>query len=72
MEVRAEMAANVWRVLATEGQHVRDGETLLILESMKMEIPVLADSEGRVERLEVADGDAVQEGDLLMVIRGGK
>lgn len=70
MEVRAEMAANVWRILATEGQHVRDGETLLILESMKMEIPMLADSEGKVERLEVAEGDAVQEGDLLMVIRG--
>lgn len=72
MEVRAEMAANVWHVLATEGQHVRDGETLLILESMKMEIPVHVDSEGKVERVEVAEGDAVQEGDLLMVIRGGE
>ena len=41
-EVRAEMVANVWKVVAVEGDHVDDGDTLVILESMKMEIPVLA------------------------------
>jgi acetyl-CoA carboxylase biotin carboxyl carrier protein len=42
-EVRAEMVANVWKVVAAEGDSVEDGDTLVILESMKMEIPVLAE-----------------------------
>ena len=46
-EVRAEMVANVWRVLVAEGDHVDDGDTLVILESMKMEIPVLAETAAR-------------------------
>ena len=63
-EIRAEMVANVWKVVATEGDHVDDGDTLVILESMKMEIPVLAESAGTVT-LHVAEGDVVQEGDLI-------
>ncbi|MGH3271131.1 MAG: biotin/lipoyl-binding carrier protein, partial [Trebonia sp.] len=42
-EIRAEMVANVWKVLVSEGDQVDDGDTLVILESMKMEIPVLAE-----------------------------
>ena len=45
-EVRAEMVANVWKVVASAGDTVADGDTLVILESMKMEIPVLAESRG--------------------------
>ncbi|HEY2508759.1 MAG TPA: biotin/lipoyl-binding carrier protein [Streptosporangiaceae bacterium] len=67
-EVRAEMVANVWKVVAAEGDAVADGDTLVILESMKMEIPVLAEDSGRVTRLAVAEGDVVQEGDLIAVI----
>jgi len=67
-EVRAEMVANVWRVVAAEGDHVEDGDTLVILESMKMEIPVLAEQAGTVSRLHVAEGDVVQEDDLIAVI----
>ena len=67
-EVRAEMVANVWKVVAAEGEAVADGDTLVILESMKMEIPVLAESAGTVTRLAVAEGDVVQEGDLIAVI----
>jgi acetyl-CoA carboxylase biotin carboxyl carrier protein len=67
-EVRAEMVANVWKVVAAEGDTVADGDTLVILESMKMEIPVLAESSGTVARLAVAEGDVVQEGDLIAVI----
>ena len=67
-EVRAEMVANVWKVVAAEGDHVDDGDTLVILESMKMEIPVLAEVSGKVSRLGVAEGDVVQEGDLIAVI----
>ena len=67
-EVRAEMVANVWKVVVAQGDHVADGDTLVILESMKMEIPVLAESDGVVVELHVAEGDVVQEGDVLAVL----
>lgn len=67
-EVRAEMVANVWRVLVAEGEQVSDGDTLVILESMKMEIPVLTEQSGTVTKLHVAEGDVVQEDDLIAII----
>jgi biotin carboxyl carrier protein len=67
-EVRAEMVANVWKVVATEGDQVEDGDTLVILESMKMEIPVLAEGSGTLTKLHVGEGDVVQEGDLIATI----
>jgi biotin carboxyl carrier protein len=67
-EVRAEMVANVWKVVVTEGDEVSDGDTLVILESMKMEIPVIAESDGMVTKLAVDEGDVVQEGDLIAII----
>jgi acetyl-CoA carboxylase biotin carboxyl carrier protein len=67
-EVRAEMVANVWKVVAAEGDQVEDGDTLVILESMKMEIPVLAEEAGTLAKLHVAEGDVVQEGDLIATI----
>ncbi|HXB51007.1 MAG TPA: biotin/lipoyl-binding carrier protein [Streptosporangiaceae bacterium] len=67
-EVRAEMVANVWKVVAAEGDTVADGDTLVILESMKMEIPVLAEGSGTLTKLAVAEGDVVQEGDLIAVV----
>jgi acetyl-CoA carboxylase biotin carboxyl carrier protein len=67
-EVRAEMVANVWKVLVAEGDHVDEGDTLVILESMKMEIPVLAEDGGTVTKLHVAEGDVVQEDDLIAEI----
>jgi biotin carboxyl carrier protein len=67
-EIRAEMVANVWKVVASQGDPVSEGDTLVILESMKMEIPVVAESDGRLARLAVNEGDVVQEGDLIAVI----
>ena len=67
-EVRAEMVANVWKVVTAEGDQVEDGDTLVILESMKMEIPVLAEEAGTVAKLHEAEGDVVQEGDLIATI----
>ncbi|HEV3291873.1 MAG TPA: biotin/lipoyl-binding carrier protein [Streptosporangiaceae bacterium] len=67
-EVRAEMVANVWKVVATEGDQIEDGDTLVILESMKMEIPVLAEGSGTLAKLHVSEGDVVQEGDLIATI----
>ena len=67
-EVRAEMVANVWKVLVAAGDSVEDGDTLVILESMKMEIPVIVEVSGTVAELRVNEGDVVQEGDIIAVI----
>jgi biotin carboxyl carrier protein len=67
-EVRAEMVANVWKVVAAEGDQVDEGDTLVILETMKMEIPVLTEDPGVITKMHVAEGDVVQEGDLIAVI----
>ena len=67
-EVRAEMVASVWKTVAVEGDRVAEGDVLVVLESMKMEIPVLAETAGTVTSLPVAEGTVVQEGDLLAVI----
>lgn len=67
-EIRAEMVANVWKVVAAAGDSVDDGDTLVILESMKMEIPVVAESAGVIKSIDVNEGDVVQEGDLIAVV----
>ncbi|NEE02558.1 biotin/lipoyl-binding carrier protein [Phytoactinopolyspora halotolerans] len=67
-QVAAEMVANVHSVVVSEGDRIDAGGTLLILESMKMEIPVLAESGGVVTDVKVAAGDVVQEGDILVVL----
>jgi acetyl-CoA carboxylase biotin carboxyl carrier protein len=67
-EIRAEMVANVWKVVTSPGATVAEGDTLVILESMKMEIPVIAETDGTVSQLAVNEGDVVQEGDLIAVI----
>jgi acetyl-CoA carboxylase biotin carboxyl carrier protein len=67
-EVRAEMVANVWKIVVAAGDGVEDGDTLVILESMKMEIPVIAERSGRVTELRVSEGDVVQEGDVIAII----
>ncbi len=68
MEVQAEITANVWQVPAEVGQRVAEGDTLVILESMKMEIPVEAPCAGTVAEMRVAPNDQVQEGDVIAVI----
>ena len=65
IEVRAEIAASVWRLLVAPGATVGRGQQLAILESMKMEIPVEAPAAGIVRSVEVAEGAMVQEGSLL-------
>ena len=67
-EIHAEMVAQVWKVVANAGDQVSVGDTLLILESMKMEIPVLVEHAGVVTEICVAEGDVVHEGDTLVVL----
>lgn len=67
-EIHAEMVANVLKVVVSEGQKVAEGDTVVILESMKMEIPVLTESAGLLTKLAVREGDVVQEHDLIAVV----
>jgi acetyl-CoA carboxylase biotin carboxyl carrier protein len=66
--VEAEMVANVWKVLVAPGATVAEGDTLVILESMKMEIPVVAPQGGTVTAVNVVEGGVVQEGDVIAVV----
>ena len=65
MQIKAELAGNLWKIVVREGQQVRADETLMILESMKMEIPINAPRAGRVAKVHVKEGQTVQEGQLL-------
>ena len=67
-EVRAEITANVWQVRTEVGATVAQDDELVILESMKMEIPVTAPSAGTVTEVRVAPDDKVQEGDVVVVL----
>ena len=68
MQIKAELAGNLWKILVREGQQVQADETLMILESMKMEIPVTAPGAGRVTKIHVKEGQTVQEGQLLIEV----
>ena len=67
-EILAEMVASVLSVAVEAGAQVAVGDTVILLESMKMEIPVLAEVAGTVREVRVVPGDVVQEGDLLLVL----
>ena len=67
-EIHAEMVSSVWKVLVQPGAPVAAGETLVILESMKMEIPVLTEQAGTIQDLHVAEGEVLQEGDLIATV----
>jgi acetyl-CoA carboxylase biotin carboxyl carrier protein len=67
-DVVAEMVANVMKVDVAPGDRVAVGDAVVLLESMKMEIPVLAEQAGTVAAVRVGEGDVVQEGDILVTI----
>jgi len=67
-EVRSEIAGLIWKVVASVGQTVVADEPLVIIESMKMEIPVLAAKGGLVQEVRVNEGDEIAEGQILLVL----
>ena len=71
-EIQAEMVSSVWKVLVEPGAEVSAGDTLVILESMKMEIPVLTERAGTVQDLHVVEGEVLQEGDLIATVLAGQ
>jgi acetyl-CoA carboxylase biotin carboxyl carrier protein len=68
VQIKAELAGNLWKIVVREGQQVRADETLMILESMKMEIPVNSPHAGRVTTIHVREGQTVQEGQTLIEV----
>ncbi|HWL12817.1 MAG TPA: acetyl-CoA carboxylase biotin carboxyl carrier protein subunit [Ureibacillus sp.] len=67
-EIKAQMAGTIFEVCVKEGDAVSSGQTVLILESMKMEIPIEAEADGTVAKINVAEGDFVDEEDVLVVL----
>ena len=65
-DVKSEVTGSVWKIVTVVGQKLEPGDTIMIIESMKMEIPVNAPAAGRVARVHVSEGDTVQEGQLLV------
>jgi biotin carboxyl carrier protein len=68
IEARADIVGNVWKITARVGDQVARGDTVAVLESMKMEIPVTAPSGGHVSRILVGVNQIVQEGDAILEI----
>jgi acetyl-CoA carboxylase biotin carboxyl carrier protein len=67
-DVEAHITGTVWKVECAVGQKVAEGDTLVILESMKMEMPVEAEDEGVVKEIVCEEGQSVSEGDTLVVL----
>ena len=65
-DVEAHITGTVWKIECQVGQQVEEGDTLVILESMKMEMPVEAEDEGTVKAILVEEGQSVSEGDPLV------
>ena len=63
--VKAEIAGSIWKIVKAVGDRVSEGDTLMIMESMKMEIPVIASEEGTIKTISVSEGESVQEGMVL-------
>jgi len=68
VDIVAEMVANVMKVVVAPGDRLNSGDTVVLLESMKMEIPVLVEEPGTVSAVKVSEGDVVQEGDVLVTV----
>ena len=66
--VEANITGTVWKVEVSVGDRVEEGDTVVILESMKMEMPVEAEDEGTVKEILVQEGQSVSEGDTLVVL----
>ena len=68
IEVEAQIAGNVWKIEKTVGEELAEEDVILVIESMKMEIPVEAPCSGRLSEIRVAEGDSIEEGTVLAVI----
>ena len=70
IEAKSEVTGSVWKIVTTVGQKLEPGDTVMIIESMKMEIPVIAEDGGTVGEFTVAEGAAVTEGQVVARLEG--
>ena len=67
-DVEAHITGTVWKVECEVGQQIEEGDTVVIIESMKMEMPVEAEDDGKVKEIRCSEGQSVSEGDTLVVL----
>ena len=68
VNIEAHITGTVWKIEVAIGDEVSDGDTVVILESMKMEMPVEVEDDGKVAEIRCEEGQSVQEGDVLVVL----
>ena len=68
IEVKSVVTGSVWKIVASVGQKLAPGDEIMVLESMKMEIPVIVDDGGVLKEIKVAEGASVTEGQVLAVV----
>jgi acetyl-CoA carboxylase biotin carboxyl carrier protein len=67
-DIEAHITGTVWKIEVKAGDSIEEGDTVVILESMKMEMPVEAEDDGVVKEIKCAEGQSVHEGDILVVL----
>lgn len=67
-EIKANMAGNIWKILVNVGDEVETEQEVVILESMKMEIPIEAEEKGKVAEIKKKEGEFVNEGDVILML----
>ncbi|HVO87832.1 MAG TPA: biotin/lipoyl-binding carrier protein [Casimicrobiaceae bacterium] len=67
-EAKTDVSGAVWKIVTRVGQKLEPGETIMIIESMKMEIPVIAEDGGTIRQLRVEEGSSVSEGDVVATL----
>ena len=68
MEIKTQIRAIVWKIVKKKGDKVKIDDEIILLESMKMEIPVLSELNGRIKSIEVSEGDEIDEGQIVAII----
>ena len=68
IEIEAHITGTVWKIEVKVGDQVTDGDAVVVLESMKMEMPVEVEDDGTVSEIRCQEGQSVQEGDVLVVL----
>ena len=71
IKVRSEVTGSLWKLLKQPGDPIAAGDEIMLIESMKMEIPVVADEDGTLDEVLVAEGDPIQEGQVVATIAAG-
>ena len=70
IEIKSEITGTVWKIQSRPGDKVESGDTLIVIESMKMEIPVITEDAGTVKEIRVKEKDPVAEGQVVAILEG--